>query len=216
MTLFDVSRGTVRQALAGLRADGLLAGHRGSPPTVLGRQLAQPFSELVSFSAWIESIGMTPSGHVVEFAPGPADVHTADALGVAIGATVHRLLRVRFADGEPMLIERTTFPDDVGRLLREVDLDHGSVYAGLARHGLEVSRAQHTVDAIPASAHDARLLGIAARSPLLRVRRSSFGSTGRALEWSDDRYRSDRLTLRIDNTASRPAVERRITSAGDH
>jgi GntR family transcriptional regulator len=215
MATFGVSRGTVRQALAGLRSDGLVVGRRGRPPEVVERRLEQPFSELVSFSAWIESIGRTPSGRVVEFAPRPADVETAEALDVAVGATVYHLIRVRYADGEPLLIERTTFPNDIGRLLSAADLEHSSIYARLADHGLPVERARQLVDAIAAPAADARLLGIPARAPLLRVRRHSFGATGRPLEWSEDRYRADRLTLQIDNSAARPAVQRQLVSTAE-
>jgi GntR family transcriptional regulator len=214
MTAFGVSRGTVRQALASLRADGLIAGRRGSPATVVGRRLEQPFSELVSFSAWVASLGLRPSGRVVEFAPRPADAEAATGLGVVLGATVFHLVRVRLAGDEPLMIERTTFPDDVGRLLADVDLEADSIYAHLSARGAQVASAQQSIDAVAASAVDARLLRAAPRTPLLRVRRRSYTATGRPLELSEDRYRGDRVSLQVENSAVRPSMERRLVAAG--
>jgi DNA-binding GntR family transcriptional regulator len=45
---FEVSRGTVRQALAALRAEGLITGGRGRQPVVTRPTLAQSFDEMIS------------------------------------------------------------------------------------------------------------------------------------------------------------------------
>ncbi len=214
MARFGVSRGTVRQALATLQADGLIAVRRGTPAIVRGPRLTQPFSELLSFSAWISSLRMRPSGRVVEFAPRRADVESAAALDLPPGATVYHLVRVRYADDEPLMIERTTFPAEVGKVVASIDLDRDSIYAALAERGIVFESARQDIDAVAASAADGRLLRVASRTPLLRVRRHSYSLEGRPLESSEDRYLAERVTLTIDNTARRPAVARRLATAG--
>src|SRR5271168_1832121 len=57
---FSVSRGTVRQALAALRTEGLISGGRGRRPVVARPTLAQSFDKLISFSAWAQSLGRVP------------------------------------------------------------------------------------------------------------------------------------------------------------
>jgi hypothetical protein len=136
----------------------------------------------------------------------PADVEMAAALRVEPGQPVHHLVRVRLADGEPLMIERTTFPAFVGSLVADVDLDRQSIYAELANHGVVFARARQ-LDASPA---DARLLDVPRHAPLLRVRRHSFAPDGTALEWSDDRYRADRITLAVEATAPRAGMIRTI------
>jgi GntR family transcriptional regulator len=209
---FSVARGTIRQALATLRADGLLTGGRGKPPVVRGPRLAQPFSELLSFSAWVTSLGRKPAGRVIEFARLPADVETADALGVPRGTTVFHLVRVRLADDEPLMIERTTFPARVGELVAGLELDRQSIYAELAGQGIVFDAARQYVDAVAATATDALLLQVPRDSPLLRVRRLSFSPNGEPLERSEDRYVSDRVTLSIDNSAHRSTVGRQLVA----
>ncbi|HEU5434170.1 MAG TPA: GntR family transcriptional regulator, partial [Thermomicrobiales bacterium] len=62
MRRFGVSRGTVRQARATLRADGAIDGSQGRHFTVRAQPLTQPLGELVSFSACARSLGKTPTG----------------------------------------------------------------------------------------------------------------------------------------------------------
>ncbi|MFZ5852974.1 MAG: GntR family transcriptional regulator [Chloroflexota bacterium] len=214
MVRFGVSRGTIRQALAALRADGTIAGGRGVPPIVRGPRLSQPFTELLSFSSWVRSLGRRPSGRVVEFTIRAASPETARALGLEIGARVRHLVRVRYADGEPLMIERTTFPGEIGDRVAGIDLEHDSIYAELATQGVVFDAAHQEIDAIGATAADARLLDVAPRTPLLRVRRLTYSPAGRPLEWSEDRYLSGRVTLAIHNSAARPAMARRLATTG--
>jgi GntR family transcriptional regulator len=211
---FRVSRGTVRHALAALRVEGLIVGGRGRMPVVRRPGMAQSFDQLVSFTMWARQLGRTPSARTLELARRPADPESAEQLGLDPGTLVFQYKRVRLLDGEPVMIERTTMLEPVGRLLLDCDLDTGSVYAQLAARGIEFSEADQTIAAIAANADDAALLAIARRSPLLEVRRRALDPEGRALEWARDRYRADAFEITIHNqhalprsgVALRPAV----------
>src|ERR1700726_4007494 len=61
---YSVSRGTIRQAFAALRADGVIASRRGARRVVIGGPRVQSFGELLSFSRWARAMGEGPSGHV--------------------------------------------------------------------------------------------------------------------------------------------------------
>ena len=201
---FKVSRGTVRHALASLRAEGLIEGGRGRMPVVRRPGLAQSFDQLVSFTMWARQLGRVPSAETLELARRPADPESAEQLGLEPGAPVFQYKRLRLLDGEPVMIERTTMIEPVGRMLLDCDLDGGSVYAQLAARGIEFSEADQTIAAIAASADDAEMLGIARRSPLLEVRRRALDPSGRALEWARDRYRADAFEITIHNQHALP------------
>ncbi len=207
---YGVARGTVRQALSALRADGTISGSRGRQLSVRGPHMTQPLSELISFSAWIEALGGHPSARVVDYATGEADEEEAAAFAVAPGSAVYRLLRLRLADGRPLMVERATFPSGVGALLIGVDLDSASIYAELARQGVVFASARHVIGAMEASMIDAELLGVPAHTPLLRIRRHAFSQTGVALEWSEDRYLADQVDFAVENSASKPGVSRHM------
>src|SRR5215467_9545445 len=91
---FGASRGTVRQALNQLRAEGAIAARRSARWVVLAAPLVQSFSELLSFSAWARSEGHEAGGTVIELARRPAEAADAEKLKIAAGEPVYQLVRV--------------------------------------------------------------------------------------------------------------------------
>jgi GntR family transcriptional regulator len=196
---FDASRGTIRSALATLRQEGLIGGGQGRPPVVRDSAVGQPFETLLSFSAWAHQIGSVPGQRTIEVARRGASAVAAAALDLDEGAPVVDVLRLRTLDGEPAMLERASFVPDVGRLLFDFDPDSGSLWAYLIGQGADLHSARHTFDAVAADEVDAELLEIELGSPLLRERRRATTADGVPLEYSEDRYRPDRVTFTIDN-----------------
>jgi GntR family transcriptional regulator len=201
---FSVSRGTVRQALATLRSEGLISGGRGRQPVVSRPTLAQSFDELISFSVWAESLGRVPGACTLELVRRPADALTSTQLDLERGAQVFQYRRLRLLDGEPAMIEVSSFIEPVGRLLLDCDMDHASVYAQLGQRGVAFHEAEQTIAAIAATAEQASLLGMQQGAPLLEVRRSARDPDGRPLEFSIDTYRGDYFAITIHNRAALP------------
>jgi GntR family transcriptional regulator len=197
---FGASRGTIRTALSALRQEGLIGGGQGRPPVVLDSALGQPFDTLLSFSAWCEQMGRRPGQRTVELSRRGASEVAAAALGIEPGEPVVDVLRVRLLDDEPAMLERSTFVLEVGRRLFDFDTDSGSIYAYLLSQGADLHTARHTFDAVAADEVDADLLGIEVGDPLLRERRLATTATGQPLEYSEDRYRPDRVTFTIANS----------------
>ena len=198
---FEVSRGTVRHALATLRAEGVVAVRKGARGVVLAEPRAQSFSELISFSSWARSLGEAPAGHVVELVRRYADAADAQRLDVVDGEPVFSLVRVRMLGETPVMIERTTFVESVGRLVASVDLESDSIYSRLAEQGVVFAQARHYVSAIAADEDDASLLGVAPGTPLLRQVRRTVSPEGLPLEWSDDRYIGEAVSFVLENSA---------------
>jgi GntR family transcriptional regulator len=199
---FGASRGTIRSALAALRHEGLIDGSQGRPSVVRDAVASQPFENLLSFTAWAEQLGRTPGQRTIEVARRLVNGIAAHELRLEPGTLGVDILRVRLLDGEPVMVERSTFVEPVGRLLFDFDLDSGSIYAHLTAEGVDLRSARHTFDAVPASELDAEFLGVPVGAPLLRERRRATSADGTPLEYGDDRYRPDRVTFTIDN--SRP------------
>ena len=133
----------------------------------------------------------------------------AERLAIAPEALIYHLTRVRLLSGRPVMIERGTFPDRVGMLLADMDLEHGSVTERLEEHGIVFADAEHVIDAIPATAEDARLFGVSPRVPLMRERRHTTDLAGLPLEWSDDRYLGSAVAFSVHNSVAVNALSRR-------
>ena len=155
-----MSRGTIRQAFAALRADGVIASRRGARRVVIGGPRVQSFGELLSFSRWARAMGEAPGGRVVTLQRGPSKPAEAERLAIPPGEPIYRLVRVRLLSGRPVMVERGAYPDRVGELVAGMDLETGSITERLEELGIVFADAEHVIDAVPASAEDARLLGV--------------------------------------------------------
>lgn len=211
---FGASRGPVRQAISALSVEGLIETRQGRVPVVQQRPMAQSIDDFFSFSSWVRSTGRTPGQRTLEIARRPASAIAQAQLGVGASEPVVDITRLRLIDGEPVMLERTTFIASVGRELFDIDTDAGSIFDALIARGIPLDSGEHMIDAVPADAQDAEQLGVPVGTALLRVQRVTRSSDGLPIEYSDDRYRSDRAALRVHNSRStmqlRPIVGRQI------
>ena len=211
---FGVSRGTVRQALSSLRADGLISGGQGRRTVVAKPTLAQSFDKLVSFTSWAESLGLEPSARTLELTRRAADAQDALELELDEGTQIFQYRRLRLLDGEPAMLEVSSFIEPVGRLLVDCDLNHGSVYTQLGAMGVVFDEARHRITAISADAEQAELLGVRRHAPLLEVRRVVLDPDGRPLEASRDTYRGEEFAITIHNRAAQASAGVGLSLAG--
>lgn len=186
----EVSRVTVRKAVAELVARGLVEQRRGAGSFVLGHRprTEQSLSSLVSFSETMQARGRSSDSRVLGrglFAPSPDEMMT---LGLSAHQRVARIDRLRSADGTPMAIERSSLPADV---LPDPEAVGASLYAVLRRTGQAPSRAIQRVTAVNVGARDAQLLGVAERTAILSIDRTAFHASGRPIEFTRGLYRSD-------------------------
>ncbi|HXP57831.1 MAG TPA: GntR family transcriptional regulator [Streptosporangiaceae bacterium] len=205
---YSVSRGTIRQAFAALRADGVIASRRGARRIVLGGPQLQSFGELASFSRWARAVGQVPSGRVIALDRREAKPSEAGPLGLGAGTPVYHLTRVRLLSGRPVMIERTAFPDRVGALVAGINLDTESIYERLGQLGVIFADAEHVIDSVAATADDARLLETRPRVPLLRERRRTTDPAGTPVEWSEDRYLGSEVAFTVHNSVAVSALTR--------
>ena len=205
---YSVSRGTVRQAFAALRADGIIASRRGARRVVVGGPRVQSFGELLSFSRWARAMGETPSGRVVAMQRRPAKPAEAGRLALPADAQIYHLTRVRLLSGHPVMIERGVYPDRVGVLVAGMDLEKESITERLEELGVVFTDAEHVIDAVAATAEDARLLGVRPRAPMLRERRLTTDLAGTPVEWSDDRYLGSAVAFSVRNSVAVNALSR--------
>ncbi|MEV4395194.1 GntR family transcriptional regulator [Nonomuraea sp. NPDC049607] len=213
-TRHRAARGTVRQAVAVLVAEGLVGSRQGARRIVLGNARSQSFAELHSFAQWARANGYRIGGQVVSQRRRSATAPESARLGAGEdGGEVLEVLRLRSLEGEPVLVERTVYAGWVAPAVEALPADCASVTEALYDSiGLIFAYGEHLIDAVPAGAEDARLLGVRRGSPLLRQRRVTTTHEGRPVESSDDRYRAGSVTFSIRNSIGANPLTRR---AGD-
>jgi GntR family transcriptional regulator len=189
---FGVSRVTLRRSLEEMARAGTIA-RSGAGWMVASPAIGEPPNVLMSFSEMAASRGLKAGARVLDRRQRPATIDEADALGLAPGAPLFELERLRSLDDVPILIDRTRIPLSLTPGLFEMDLDGRSLYEALEQtFGLRPARARLTVEAIPADERRARLLGLEPGEPLLLCRQQSEDQAGRQIELCDMVYRGDR------------------------
>ena len=193
---YGVSRATLRRALDELAQDGVVERVPGGW-AVASRVVGEPPNELMSFSEMAASRGLTPGGRVLERGVRPATMEEADALGLAPGAPLFELERLRSMDAVPILVDRARVPIALASGIDQVDLEGTSLYEVLEdRYGIRPARARFTVEAIAADARRAKLLDLEPGQPLLRCEQQTEDESGRPIELCEMVYRFDRYRFR--------------------
>lgn len=182
-----ISRITVRKALDGLVAEGLLTRRQGAGTFVAAR-VEKSFSKLSSFTEDMISRGRTPHSTWLSKAQGQVTPEESLTLGLSPGAPVYRFNRIRYADGAPMALEYSTVP---AFAMPSPDFVETSLYEALEKTGHRPSRALQRLRAVLFTPEQAHLLTVAARDPGLLIERRGYLKDGRAVEVTQSYYRGD-------------------------
>ena len=193
--LYQVSRVTVRRALAELTAEGLLERKQGKGTFVSMPKGSMQLKSLHSFHDSCRANNVTPSTDVIHVKETTADRDDAQELNLPDGSRVLEMLRVCKADGVPVVLERNRFSMAYA-WLQDQALS-GSLYTLLREYGVEPKLAVHDVTLRFASAEEARLLEIQEGTPLVCQHEVIYDQRGRPLHNSIQLIRGERFVFRI-------------------
>jgi GntR family transcriptional regulator len=191
-----VSRMTARQALKSLCRMGLAYSQPGKGTFVSRMKLEKNFRQLLSFSEEMKVRGSQPRSRVLAFKRIHPDGDVAEALHLNPTEEVIFLRRVRIADSAPLCIEAAHVPARMCPGLLENFDPSGSLYRTLAeRYALQVHMADEVAEASVATAAEAKLLRVRARSPVFRFTRTAYLYDGQPIEFVKSTYRGDRCKV---------------------
>lgn len=196
---FDVSRITVRRTLSELVAEGRLVRSHGRGTFVRNAPLTKHLLPLIGFSEEMRARGKKPAGKVLDFASGEAPADVAEALGLDEAEEIFVVKRLRLADYVPMAVETVHLPARLCPGLKAKELENRSLYETLKRkYDFTPTYASQEWQAVSCPKKDAALLGISARSPVLRVRRTTYQQDGVAFEYLDSFFRGDKYVFHAE------------------
>ncbi|WP_338743199.1 GntR family transcriptional regulator [Actinomadura luteofluorescens] len=192
-----VSRPTLRQAIDGLVADGLLDRRHGSGTYVAQPRIAVSLT-MTSFTEDMIRRGMKPGGRVLSFRTETAGARIGRRLALSPVEEVFTIRRLRMADEAPMAIETLYLPRALLPGLRRSDLEGRSFYDLLRGNGVEIASGTETIEPTVTTAEEAAELGVPVHMPAFLFERITRDADCRPLEYVRSLYRGDRYRLELD------------------
>jgi GntR family transcriptional regulator len=189
---FQVSRITVRSALNTLMNEGLLNRKRGSGTFLKkSNQSENWIGQLMGFSETIEATGVKPGAKVLSkgIIKNPSN-KIKEQLKLD---EVWELKRLRYADGEPIAIEHSYFPMEIGKEMnKQKGISEILTYQFIEKElKINLHEAKQVISAINASQEIANILNIQEGEALLYNERLSYSIEGKPIEFLQSIYRPD-------------------------
>jgi DNA-binding GntR family transcriptional regulator len=188
-----LSRPTIRQAIQSLVDKGLLVRRRGVGTQVVHSHVKRPL-ELSSLYDDLLAAGQRPSTRILGNTTGRATAEVAAALGLAEGAEIVTVERLRSAHGEPIARLRNHIPADLLDL-DSAELEATGLYRIMRGAGITLHSARQTIGARAATRAEGEMLGEREGAPLLTMERTTFDDHGRVVEHGTHIYRASRYSF---------------------
>jgi len=192
-----VSRFTIREALRKLQSEGLIARRRGSgtviqPAAARAGALHQPLSNVAEILQYAHDtrISFEPVGIV------KIPRSHAEQIGIDPDSLWYKLrgIRTREGDATPIALTDAYLHADLADAAKKIDTAKRTLFQQIEDLcGVPVARVTQDIQAVPANAEAAALLGIPRQSACLRIMRCYLDNRGRILEISVSHHPGDRF-----------------------
>lgn len=202
MERFSVGRHSVRKALAQLQTRGLVEIEHGKGAFVRDGRISYRLSERTRFSQNLLEQGREPLGRPIKERTIAAPKRVQDALRLPDGEEVYHIVRVDYADQEPISFSSSYFP-----VLRFPGFDKArhegrSISTILADYGVAdyIRLKTDLVVRLPTK-DEARQLKQPEAQPILLTKKIDVDMKGTPITYSETVWAAERIEFTIDNTS---------------
>ena len=194
---YGVSLITVRKAIGSLMEKGLVVRRQGKGTFVTKPKISRGMKKLQSFSEMCEQMGAVPGAKMLENRLVKADEKVAKSLGIEKGSKVIYISRLRYADNEPVQIERNYFPLKFS-FLRDINFNNNSLFEILReKTGSSVAGSEKVIELCRATTEEAAQLGVRKGDNLLFVRSTAYDKAGEPFYAGIQLINGDRFSLYV-------------------
>ncbi|MBE6072771.1 MAG: GntR family transcriptional regulator [Clostridium butyricum] len=196
---YNVSRITIKKAVDELVNDGLVVKRRGAGTFVkdLDSTEAKELTMSRQFSGFSDEHKQNSvKSKIIKFEVINPTAEIADKLRITTEDFVYHIIRVRYSDDLPMVVEYTYMPISLIPGIKN-DVLEKSIYSYIQNSlKLKIKSAHRTIKAIVPNNLEQKHLEIDKSFPILEVEQVGFLDNGKAFEYSKSHHRGDRIEFR--------------------
>lgn len=183
---YGTSRLTVRRALDDLSREGWVRRRHGVGTFVGNPKSTEIAPSKLSFTQQMLSVGRVPSSQILDSAIVPASAETAERLKLKPKTPVIEIIRLRLADGEPILLETAYLEAERFVGLEETEAwGNASLYETLENQfNTKITVMDQTLEPIILDEKDAALLRSQPGTPAMYSEVISYAEDGAPIEYS--------------------------------
>ncbi|WP_118184763.1 phosphonate metabolism transcriptional regulator PhnF [Paraburkholderia phosphatilytica] len=197
---FDVNRHTVRRAMLGLAASGLVSVEQGRGTFVQPGAIDYQIGRRTRFTENLRQQHHAPGGTMLSAARVKADPSVAKALGLRAGAFVYRIETMHDSDGIPLTYARSWYPAARFTDLPDVLQRTGGVTKALAEFGVtDYLRKWSRIGSVLPDAEVSRRLNLNRQQPVLWVENVDVDLDGTPIKYGFTHFAADRVQLMVEH-----------------
>ena len=195
---YNLSRSTVRQAIAYLEKKGYIYKVQGCGTFVSSRVMKQKLLKFYSFTEEAKKQGKTPSSKILSFKEKKADEKICKELNINKDDKVYELQRLRLADDEVAMYEKTYLLEKKMQGLSKNILLEKPLYDILQnRYNISFTKATERFSVLLADEKIAEILTIPQGSPIIRLQRWTYAGM-EIIEYTVSLVRGDRFEFEVE------------------
>jgi GntR family mannosyl-D-glycerate transport/metabolism transcriptional repressor len=193
---FQVSRVTIRQAIALLVKDDILYKIRGSGTYVKTKKIEQDIYRLQGFTEEMIQLNKNPSNEILEFTMQEPNDTVKDTLQLKNGEKVFFIRRLRCADNEPLILEDTYMPVSLFPDLSIEVMTH-SKYMYVENKGYNIKERQGEIFPLLPNDYHKKILKMGDDEPFLSMNLWAYFEDNTVFEYTKLYFRSEKYTFKF-------------------
>ncbi|NML98944.1 phosphonate metabolism transcriptional regulator PhnF [Paraburkholderia sp. RP-4-7] len=197
---FDVNRHTVRRAMLGLAALGLVSVEQGRGTFVQPGAIDYTIGRRTRFTENLRQQHHAAAGTMLSAARVKAEPNVAKALSLRAGALVYRIETLHESDGVPLTFARNWYPAARFPDFPEVLERTGGVTKAMAELGVtDYLRKWSRIGSVLPEPEVARRLNINRQQPVLWVENVDVDLEGTPIKYGFTHFAADRVQLLVEH-----------------
>jgi GntR family phosphonate transport system transcriptional regulator len=200
---FGVNRHTVRRAMLGLAAQGLVSVEQGRGTFVQPGAIDYSIGRRTRFTENLREQGHSTRSTVLSTASLKAEPKVAKALGLRASTLVYRIESLHAAQGVPLTYACAWYPAARFAALPEaLERSGGAFSVALAEYGVvDYARRWSRIGSMLPDADIARRLNINRQQPVLWVENVDVDADGIPIKYGITHFAADRVQLYVEHAA---------------